>query len=242
MELPPYRMPTSRSTLKHMWIKASQYLKKMSGVILIASILLWALGYYPRYKPAIKNTPNSFSAVQTNLNPQKINQLVSFRETAENGIPLYHDDAKNKQLENSYIGRLGKFIEPAIKPLGFDWKMGISLITGIAAKEIVVSTLGVLHHVDIDSRNGEKKLSDLLSMQEYKNGPMKGQRVFSPLATISFLIFILIYFPCIAVFAAVKKETGNIWWAVFMIFYTTILAYLMSLIVFQVGKIIIVNF
>ena len=235
MELPPYRMPTSRSIVKHMWIKASQYLKKMGGVILVASIIIWALGYFPRYKPTIQNSENDVSVNHSVFNKEKAASYSSTENTARN-YNYNNDDLKNKQLENSYIGRLGKFIEPAIMPLGFNWKMGVSLITGIAAKEIVVSTLGVLHHVETDTREDKNNLAERLNAEVYVTGPRKGQHVFSPLSTISFLIFTLLYFPCIAVFAAVKRESGNLWWAVFMIFYTTLLAYLASLMVYQAGS------
>ena len=235
MELPPYRMPTSRSIVKHMWIKASQYLKKMGGVILVASIIIWALGYFPRYKPTIQNSENDVSVNHSVFNKEKAASYSSTENTVRN-YNYNNDDLKNKQLENSYIGRLGKFIEPAIMPLGFNWKMGVSLITGIAAKEIVVSTLGVLHHVETDTREDKNNLAERLNAEVYVTGPRKGQHVFSPLSTISFLIFTLLYFPCIAVFAAVKRESGNLWWAVFMIFYTTLLAYLASLMVYQAGS------
>ena len=235
MELPPYRMPTSRSIVKHMWIKASQYLKKMGGVILVASIIIWALGYFPRYKPTIQNSENDVAVNHSVFNKEKAASYSSTENTARN-YNYNNDDLKNKQLENSYIGRLGKFIEPAIMPLGFNWKMGVSLITGIAAKEIVVSTLGVLHHVETDTREDKNNLAERLNAEVYVTGPRKGQHVFSPLSTISFLIFTLLYFPCIAVFAAVKRESGNLWWAVFMIFYTTLLAYLASLMVYQAGS------
>ena len=234
MELPPYRMPTSRSTFKHMWVKASQYLKKMSGVILVASIILWALGYFPRY-PKILSNPEKNLIIsglkyQGTFTDEILPEETSFQPALDNAYEL-----KNLQLENSYIGRIGKFLEPAIQPLGFDWKMGVSLITGIAAKEVVVSTLGVLNHVDTDVREGKNKLNSRLRDQVYKYGPYNGQRIFSPLSTLSFLIFTLLYFPCIAVFAAVKKETGSLWWAFFMILYTTLFAYLLSLAVFQIG-------
>ena len=235
MELPPYRMPTTRSTVKHMWVKASQYLKKMGGVILVASIIIWALGYFPRYKPADHVPENNVVISKTVFNPREAVSYTSIENSGQSHN-YNNDDFKNKQLENSYIGRLGKFIEPAIRPLGFNWKMGVSLITGIAAKEIVVSTLGVLHHEETDTREDKNNLAERLNTEVYDKGPRKGQLVFSPLATISFLIFTLLYFPCIAVFAAVKRESGSLWWAVFMIFYTTLLAYLASLMVYQVGN------
>jgi ferrous iron transport protein B len=117
--------------------------------------------------------------------------------------------------------------------------MGVSLLSGIAAKEVVVSTLGVLHQVDSQDDKLEPLLAEKLQSEKYKSGKYKGTMVFNPLSTISFLLFILIYFPCIAVFAAVKRESGNVWWAVFMVFYTTFLAYTVSMVVFQLGKLIV---
>lgn len=233
MELPPYRMPTLRSTLKHMWAKGSQYLKKMGGVIMVASILLWALGYFPRAKEG-----DSTLALEERAVPASFEE-VSLSPTQEPVLDPEIDqprEVRNVQLENSYIGKLGKFIEPVMVPLGFDWKMGVSLITGIAAKEIVVSTLGVLHNVDVEGQEGESRLTEKLQEDRHLVGPLKGKPVYNPLATLSFLVFILVYFPCIAVFAAVKKESGHAGWAFFMIAYTTLLAYILSLAIFQIGK------
>lgn len=220
MELPPYRLPTIRSLLKHMWLKGSQYLKKMGGIILFASILLWALGYYPRESSEEELLMTESSATQGDIQVAADNQLDN-----------------TAQLENSYIGRIGKFIEPVIRPLGFNWKMGVSLISGIAAKEIVVSTLGVLYNVDVEDAKDENRLAEMLQDDVYLIGPKTGMKVFNPVATLSFLVFTLIYFPCIAVFAAVKKESGSIWWAIFMMAYTTILAYALSFLVYQLGSI-----
>lgn len=219
MELPPYRMPTPRSTLKHMWQKGSQYLKKMGGVILVASIIIWALGYFPKSTTAMPITDESQSGLTSN-------DLNSLRTRESEAIAL----------ENSYIGRIGKAIEPILQPLGFDWKMGVSLISGVAAKEIVISTLGVLLHSEDSGTLNESNLTNKIQNERYTSGHNKGKLVFTPLATISFLLFILIYFPCVAVFAAVRKESGSIWWAIFTIFYTTTLAYIISLIVYQLGS------
>jgi ferrous iron transport protein B len=216
MELPPYRMPTLRSTTKHMWQKGSQYLKKMGGVILIASIIIWALGYFPRIDNSMTHNNQSLQE-----GPQ-----TEIQSASPDGL----------QLERSYIGRMGKSIEPVLRPLGFDWKMGVSLISGVAAKEIVISTLGVLLQTEEDQLTQEINLTNKIQNEKYKSGPRKGEYVFTPLATISFLLFILIYFPCIAVFAAIKKESGNIFWALFTIFYTTTLAYIISLTVYQIGS------
>ncbi len=186
MELPPYRFPTIRSTLKHMWFKASQYLKKMGGIIMIASILIWALGHFPVSKAA-----DGTAIPTTGVN------------------------------ENSYIGRVGKFIEPAIRPLGFDWSMGVCLLTGVAAKEIVVSTMGVIYH----SENGN---ADLVKK-------IQNAQQFTPLATLSFLMFTLLYFPCIATITAIHSESGSWRWAVFSVLFSTGLAWIASFLLYQTG-------
>lgn len=191
MELPPYRMPTMRNTLLHMWNKAGQYLKKMGTVILFASVLIWALGYYPRHAEYAKQSP--------------------------------------EQMENSYIGRVGKAIEPVIKPLGFDWKMGVSIITGLAAKEIVVSSMGILYHVP----EVEEDVQALATNLQQQKDPA-GRPVFTPLVAYCFMLFVLIYFPCMAVIAAIRKEAGGKW-ALFTIFYTTSLAWLVAFCVYQTG-------
>jgi ferrous iron transport protein B len=197
MELPPYRMPTFRVIIRHMWEKGEHYLKKMGGVILIAVILIWALEYFPR---------------------------------ANSGV------SQDEHLKNSYIGRFGQVIEPVIYPLGFDWRMGVSLITGTAAKEVVVSTMGVLYGANATPSHDKKvNLPSILQHEKYRDGRRVGQNIFTPLAGISFLLFILIYMPCVAVVATVKKESGNWKWALFLITYTTVLAWLMSFSVYQIG-------
>ena len=184
MELPPYRMPTSKSIMRHTWEKGAQYLKKMGGIIMIASIIIWFLGYYPQHD--------------------------AYESVAE-------------QQENSYIGQIGKAIEPVIKPLGFDWKLGIGLISGVGAKELVVSTLGVLYTNEGDVEN--VNLSDRIPI--------------TPLVALAYMLFVLIYFPCIATFAAIKQESGSWKWAIFTAGYTTGLAWLVAFTVFQIGSIII---
>jgi ferrous iron transport protein B len=200
MELPPYRMPTFRVILRHMWEKGEHYLKKMGGVILIAVILIWALEYFPRGGAGT---------------------------------------TREEQLKNSFIGRFGRAIEPAIHPLGFDWRMGVSLITGTAAKEVVVSTMGVLYGSNhYHEKDNTSILPTILQTEKYTEGSRAGQNVFTPLAGISFLLFILIYMPCVAVVATVKKESGNWKWALFLISYTTALAWVLSFAVYQIGSMI----
>ena len=184
MELPPYRMPTSKSIMRHTWEKGAQYLKKMGGIIMIASIIIWFLGYYPQHDA--------------------------------------HESVAEQQ-KNSYIGQIGKAIEPVIKPLGFDWKLGIGLISGVGAKELVVSTLGVLYTNEGDVEN--VNLSDRIPI--------------TPLVALAYMLFVLIYFPCIATFAAIKQESGSWKWAIFAAGYTTGLAWLVAFTVFQIGSIII---
>lgn len=184
MELPPYRMPTSKSIMRHTWEKGAQYLKKMGGIIMIASIIIWFLGYYPQHD-------------------------------------VYESVAE--QQENSYIGQIGKAIEPVIKPLGFDWKLGIGLISGVGAKELVVSTLGVLYTNEGDVEN--VNLSNRIPI--------------TPLVALAYMLFVLIYFPCIATFAAIKQESGSWKWAIFTAGYTTGLAWLVAFTVFQIGSLIV---
>jgi ferrous iron transport protein B len=200
MELPPYRLPTFRSILKHMWLKASQYLKKMGGVILVASILIWALGHFPIQKKNLKDV------------------------SAQNNVVT----------EESYIGRIGKFIEPVIQPLGFDWRMGVCLLTGIVAKEVVVSTMGVIYR-NGDTQDSSVSLVDSIHSATYTEGRRQGKQVFTPLATLSFLIFTLLYFPCIATVAAIYNESGSWRWAAFSVTFTTGLAWVISFIVYQTG-------
>lgn len=184
MELPPYRMPTSKSIMRHTWEKGAQYLKKMGGIIMIASIIIWFLGYYPQHD--------------------------AYESVAE-------------QQKNSYIGQIGKAIEPVIKPLGFDWKLGIGLISGVGAKELVVSTLGVLYTNEGDVEN--VNLSNRIPI--------------TPLVALAYMLFVLIYFPCIATFAAIKQESGSWKWAIFTAGYTTGLAWLIAFTVFQIGSLIV---
>ena len=180
MELPPYRLPTSKAILRHTWEKGEQYLRKMGGIILVSSIVIWALGYYPHSD---------------------------------------HYETVTEQQENSYIGRIGKVIEPVMEPLGFDWKLSVGILSGVGAKELVVSTLGVLYADDADA--------DSVSL---------GERIpITPLVAFGYMVFVLIYFPCIATLAAIKGETGSWKWTCFVAGYTTVLAWVVSFLIYQVG-------
>jgi ferrous iron transport protein B len=217
MELPPYRMPTTKAIFRHTWFKGAQYLKKMGTVILVASMLIWALGYFPR------------NSARTEWYKEQIATAPGEKQVHELKLAMI-----SEQQEQSYIGRIGKFIEPVIRPLGFDWRMGVSLVAGSAAKEVVISTMGVLYQTDGPS--GATGLIEKLPAQVYTTGPKAGQPVYSPLVAFSFMIFILIYFPCIAVVAALKKESGKWKWPAFTAVYTTILAWMAAFLVYQIGS------
>ena len=180
MELPPYRMPTSKAIARHTWEKGAQYLRKMGGIIMVASVIIWALGYYPNHD--------------------------SYTDVAQ-------------QQEHSYIGRIGKAIEPVIEPLGFDWKLGIGILSGVGAKELVVSSLGVLYADDAEAN--ETTLAERLPI--------------TPLVAYGYMVFVLLYFPCIATIAAIKQEAGGWKWALFTAGYTTALAWIMSFAIHQIG-------
>ena len=191
MELPPYRMPTARSILIHMWEKAKQYLRKMGGIILAASVIIWFLGYFP-------------------IRPEQ-------------------EDASLRQ-QNSYIGQIGQAVQPALAPLGFDWKMSVSLLSGMAAKEVVVSALSVLY------TGGEEEETQTLSLRLQQDADPQGNPVFTPLRALSLMLFVLVYFPCIATVTAIARESGSWKWGGFVIAYTCLLAWLVSFVVYQAGS------
>ncbi len=238
MELPPYRLPTLRSTIKHMWNRASQYLKKIGGVILLASIIIWALEYYPKNVNFTKDYDSEINTKTFALINDDIADTSEIKRiNAEINNLKAAKDAEH--VEKSYIGIIGKAIEPVLKPLGFDWKMGISLLTGIAGKEVVVSTLAILYQTDNNTDEHSGTLQYKLQNEKYTSGSKKGENIFNPLVAFAFLIFILIYFPCVAVIAVVKKESGKWKWAVFVAIYTTVVAWLISFLVYQIGSLLI---
>jgi ferrous iron transport protein B len=224
MELPPYRMPTAKAMTRHMWDKTSQYLKKMGGIILIASIIIWFLEYFPQNK----ERNDYYNQVVSQVEQQAIGDDLP-EEEKEQLIAGIRKEQNEEQKQNSYIGKLGRFIEPAVRPLGFDWKIGASLVSGMAAKEIVVSTLGILY---TGEDNNDQALQERLMASEKPDG----SPVYTPPAAFGFLLFVLIYFPCIATIAAIKNESGSWKWALFEILYTTSLAWTVSFLFYQTGK------
>ncbi len=181
MELPPYRVPTGKAVWRHTWEKGKQYLEKMATTILIGSVVIWCLGYFPR-----------------------------------------SDKGEAYQQEHSYIGQFGKAVSPAMEPLGFSWKMDISLLSGVVAKELVVSTLGVMYASDGTATEDNTQLQSALAGS------------ISLPAAVAFMIFILLYFPCIATFVAIKNETGKWRWAIAICVYTMVLAWLVAFLGFHI--------
>lgn len=222
MELPPYRIPTAKNTLIHMWEKAVQYLKKMGSVILVSSIIIWALCYFPTHNKETDRIDEQIALTESN---------TSLTEEVKQGeLATLQIDRAAAQSENSYLGQIGKFIEPAVRPLGFNWKMGVSILTGAAAKEIIVSSMGVLYHADLNADENSDGLKTAL--QNHANDPTAP---LTPLVAFGFMIFVLLCFPCMAAVTAIAKES-NWTWAGFSILYTTTVAWIVSFIIHQVGS------
>ena len=192
MELPPYRVPTGKAIWRHTWEKGRQYLEKMATTILIFSVAIWFLGYFPQSKDI-------------------------------------HNPAA--QQENSFIGRLGKGISPALDPLGFDWRMDVGLLAGVGAKELVVSTMGVMYAQGEDLSEGEDYSGDTHLQAALKASISKA-------AALAFMVFVLLYFPCIATFVAIKNETGKWLWAILTAVYTILVAWVMAFIAYHLGLLI----
>ena len=202
MELPPYRVPTGRSIFRHTWEKGKQYLQKMSGIILICSVAIWFLGYFPNH--------DAYGSVK-------------------------------EQQEHSFIGYVGKAMEPVLKPLGFDWRMGVGIVAGVGAKELVVSTLGVMYADDepvVSGGNaGQAGMSDVASDSGAETRLQKALvKSVTPPAALAYMVFILLYFPCIATFVAIKNESGGWKWAIVTAVYTIALAWVAAFITFQLAS------
>ena len=203
MELPPYRFPTWKAMGRHTWEKGKQYLKKMGGIILVASIIVWALGYFPH-------------------NPELSAQ---------------------QQQEQSILGHIGKGVSPVFRPQGFDWKLDVGLLAGVGAKEIVASTMGVLYsnneNIADDDDNGKYahlRTAIQSDLAKADNVPVAQIGPKATLTAYCYLLFVLLYFPCIATIAAIKGETGSWKWAIFTACYTTLVAWIVSALVFQIGS------
>ena len=191
MELPPYRIPTGKSIFRHTWEKGRQYLQKMSGIILICSVAIWFLGYFPNH--------DAYSTVK-------------------------------EQQEHSFIGYVGKTMEPVLEPLGFDWRMGVGIVAGVGAKELVVSTLGVMYADEEPVAAGQPQPGSETRLQKAL------VRSVTPAGALAYMVFILLYFPCIATFVAIKNESGGWKWAIITAVYTIILAWVAAFITFRIAS------
>ncbi len=216
MELPPYRLPTARSVVIHMWHKAEHYLKKMGGVVLFFSILLWVLSEFPRPGDAIEVNVGRIEEVQQNnlMNPEEKAAIVEALESEQH----------LQQVRQSYIGRLGQSLAPLVRPLGLDWRAAVSLLTGFVAKEVVVSSMGVLYAVgESDAESAE------LRAQIKRN--------FTPLTGFVFMAFVLLYTPCVVALVTMIRELKSFKWSSFAVGYQLLLAWLVAFGIYQGGKI-----
>ena len=218
MELPPYRMPTAKATLRNMWSKADQYIKKMGGLILVASIIIWALSYFPRYNEM--DIPLGFTESTVAELPEEIIELSDDEKIQEIVLSEY-------QESHSILSYIGRFVQPVMEPLDLGWKACCSLLAGCAAKEVIVSTLGVLYVGDDDAELLSKKLST--------PSKITGKAPFTPASALGFLVFVLLYFPCVATITAIVKETGTWKWGAFSVLYNTSLAWVFAWFTFRIA-------
>ena len=218
MELPPYRIPTWKATLRNMWSKADQYIKKMGGLILVASIIIWALSYFPRYNES--DISDDFA-------------MATLAELPESVLQGNDEEKINEMILNEYqeshsiLSYIGRFVQPVMEPLDLGWKACCSLLAGCAAKEVVVSTLGVLYVGDDDA--------ELLSERLKTPSTLTGKTPFTTASALGFLVFVLLYFPCVATIAAIVKETDSWKWGLFSVLYNTTLAWGLAWIVYRVA-------
>ena len=233
MELPPYRLPTLKAVSLHMWFKSAFFLKKMGTIILIASIIIWALGYFPRnskieekYNSQIAATELQYTTILDKASNKEKDSLLLQKQIEIKKLEVESDAV---MLEQSYICQMGRAIEPVFKPLGFDWKMSVSILTGVLAKEIVVSSMSVLYHADNEADENSVSLVSKLQEDRIANS--------TPLYVyIGFLLFILLYFPCIGTLSAIRKETSNMSWTLFNVVYTTSFAWIVAFLVYIIGN------
>lgn len=218
MELPPYRIPTAKATVRNMWSKAKQYLQKMGGIILIASIFIWALSYFPHFN--LEDIPQQYISEAISEMPPETVANHDSDELRELVVNEY-------QQSNSILGHIGKFVEPVMQPMDFGWKTCCSLLAGCAAKEVVVSTLGVLYVGDDDT--------ELLADRLTKTSEITGHAPFNAASALAFMVFVLLYFPCIATVTAIVKETGSWKYGVFVILYNTMIAWILSFVVYRIA-------
>jgi len=227
MELPPYRVPMLKSLVIHMWDRSKIFLRKMGGVILIGSILIWCLSSFPRNIEYSVDYPSENEKIQTTydtlIHKADGTAKTALEEEKENELALLMRARRAERTEKSFMGRLGKALAPIFAPLGVDWRGGIALLSGFVAKEIVVSTLGVLYAADADEK------SEALRRALKSSG-------MTPLSALSMMVFVLLYLPCLATITTIRRETGSMKWTLFSICYSTSVAWLTAVIVYQGGR------
>ncbi|MGD2271709.1 MAG: ferrous iron transport protein B [Desulfobacterales bacterium] len=227
MELPPYRVPMFRNLLIRMWDRSKIFLKKMGGVILVGSVIIWAFTAFPRqvqystdYGAEMNKASAAYEARRRMADDREKQQLEKEKEAALSALQRAQQSEKT---EKSYMGSIGKALAPIFAPLGIDWRGGVALLSGFVAKEIVVSTLGVLYAVDADEKS------------EALREALRASRM-TPLSALSMMVFVLLYLPCLATVTTIRRETGSYRWMLFSIFYSTSIAWLMAFCVYQVGR------
>jgi len=227
MELPPYRVPMLKSLMIHMWDRSRMFLRKMGGIILIGSVVVWTLSAFPRdieysadYSAKMNQRNESFN-IKIAAAGEEDKEILKREKIAAIGI--IENEMNSERAEKTYMGRIGKLISPVFEPLGIDWRGSVALLTGFFAKEIVVSTLGVLYSVE-ESNDGNALKNALLSSG------------MTPLSALSMMVFVLLYLPCLATIAIIRKETGSFKWTAFSIFYSTSVAWIAAFCIFQGGK------
>jgi ferrous iron transport protein B len=260
LEMPTYKMPQMSIVVRQVWSNASQFVKKAGTTIFALSVILWALAYYPRL-PADRRTaiekadvslsellPSSTVGFEYSMYVDRTGKPTwSMDKMSLDGKPISAEELKKKvdeakankvsaaQSEYSYAGRFGHLLEPVIRPLGYDWKMGVGLVAAFAAREVFVSTEGIVYATGSTEEAGTDNLQKAMQNAHYDSGPRAGKPVWTPLVAVSLLIWFVLAMQCMSTVAIVKRETGGWGWPIFMILYMNGLAYVVCLVVFQVG-------
>ncbi len=241
LELPSYKVPQWSQVARQVWTNTRAFLTKAGTTIFCLSVILWALAYYPQLPDTQVRQIESQTRAQLEnsqlIDPALTSSLYWYGQVekpSEGDISAAVENAvKAAKARYSCAGRLGKFLEPAIRPLGFDWKMGVGLVSAFAAREVFVSSMGIVYSVGDDK---DAKLAEAMRADHYTTGPNAGQPVWTPLVAISLLIWFVLAMQCMSTFAIVRRETGGWGWPVFMLVYMNALAYVVCLVVFQLGS------
>jgi len=229
MELPPYRIPMIKSLMIHMWDRSKIFIKKMGGYILIGSVVVWTLTAFPQNISYSKNYDLEIEQVktyfQTEIDTAQESDKALLGQKRDVAVAKLITEKKAEKAEKSFMGRIGKVVAPVFSPIGIDWRGSVALLTGFVAKEIVVSTMGILYAAD-NGKNSEALKNALLSSG------------MTPIAALAMMVFVLLYMPCLATLAAIRRETASLKWMIFSISYSTLLAWGMAFLVYQGGKMI----